>query len=118
MITIHLNDLRFYSHHGVHDEETRLGNNFELDVSVSFEESGRISSLDETINYVGLYHIIDDRMKQPARLLETLAMDLAEEIRKYDERIRTINISISKLNPPINNFTGKVGVTYNKVFSL
>jgi dihydroneopterin aldolase len=118
MITIQLNNLLFFSHHGVDAEETVVGTEFELNVSVSFNETGRISTLDQTVNYVALYNIIADHMKKPSRLLETVAMDIADDISKSDKRINTINICISKLNPPINNFTGNVGVIYNKVFTL
>jgi dihydroneopterin aldolase len=116
MITIHLNNLLFFSHHGVHEEETIVGAEFKMNVAVSFKETEKIISLDQTINYVVVYNIIKDHMKKPSRLLETLAMQVAEDIHGIDKRIKTINISISKLNPPINNFTGNVGITYNKEF--
>ena len=118
MITINLNKMLFFSHHGIHDEETIIGTDFEMDVSVSFQEEGKIHSLDDTINYVAIYNIIKVHMKKPSKLLESVAMKVAEDIRNLDNRIKTINISISKLNPPINNFTGKVCVTYNKEFLL
>lgn len=116
MITIHLNNLVFFSHHGVHEEETIVGTEFKLNVAISFNETGKIVSLDQTINYVVVYNIIKEHMKKPSRLLETVAMQVADDIYKIDKRIKTININISKLNPPINNFTGNVGVTYNKEF--
>ncbi|MEO6583364.1 MAG: dihydroneopterin aldolase [Ferruginibacter sp.] len=114
MITIALNNLVFYSHHGVHPEETVLGTHFELDVAVTFEEKGVIKNLEDTVDYVSIYQIIQQHMQRPSRLLETVAMQLAEEIYKNNSGITTINICISKLNPPINNFTGKVGITYRK----
>lgn len=116
MITIHLNKLLFFSHHGVHEEETIVGTEFEMNVAISFNETEKIVSLDQTINYVVVYNIIKEHMKKPSRLLETVAMQVADDIYKIDNRIKTINISISKLNPPINNFTGNVGITYNKEF--
>lgn len=118
MITIHLNNLLFFSHHGIHDEETIVGTDFEMNVSVSFTESEKILSLSQTVNYISVYDIIKEQMKTPSRLLETVAMQMAENIYKIDNRIKIINITISKLNPPINNFTGNVGVTYTKEFSL
>lgn len=117
MVTINLNNLRFFSHHGIHDDETIVGTEFEMNVSVTFPETGKIISLDQTINYVVIYTIIKEHMKNPSRLMETVAMQVAEDIYKIDNRITTINISISKLNPPINNFTGSVGVNYTKEFS-
>jgi len=49
-------------------------------------------------------------------LLETLAQNISEEIYKVDERITSFNITIDKLNAPICNFIGTVGVNYSKSF--
>jgi len=116
MITIHLNKLLFFSHHGVDDEETKVGTEFEINADISFIESGKIISLDQTIDYVLIYDKIKEHMKNPSRLLETVAMKMADDIYNLDHRVKTINITIRKLNPPINNFTGHAGVTYNKEF--
>ena len=39
MFTIRLNDLQFFSYHGVHDAERILGNAFEVNVSIDLESS-------------------------------------------------------------------------------
>jgi dihydroneopterin aldolase len=49
-------------------------------------------------------------------LLETLAQEISEEIHANDPRIFYIEITLKKLNPPIQNFTGTVGITYKKTF--
>ncbi len=116
MITIELNKLRFYSHHGVHDEETIVGTDFEINAAVTFNETGKIATLSDTINYVDIYQVIKEQMQHPSRLLETVAINITDSIAAIDPRIKTINICISKINPPINNFTGNVSVTYSKVF--
>ena len=55
--------------------------------------------------------------KTDSILRETLAQNITEEIYKIDHRITSINITIDKLNAPICNFTGNVGVNYLKSFS-
>jgi dihydroneopterin aldolase len=116
MITIHLNNLLFFAHHGVHEEEAIVGTHFEINADISFQEGEHILSLEDTVNYVKVYNIIKENMMRPARLLETLAMQMAEDIHQGNANIKIINIRISKLNPPINNFTGQVGVTYCKEY--
>lgn len=116
MITVSLNDLIFFSHHGLHEEETIVGTHFEIDAEITFQEDKRIVSLDQTVNYVNMYNVIKEHMKRPTRLLETVAMDIAKDIREKNNFVKIINISIRKLNPPINNFTGKVGITYRKEY--
>lgn len=117
MITIQLNNLHFFSFHGVHEEEKVLGNNFVLQASISFDESEKVTALDHTINYVSVYQIIKKRMETPTALLETLAQDLAELIYAFDSRIKSISISIEKKNAPIANIEGSVSVHYKKHFN-
>ncbi len=117
MITIHLHNLKFYSFHGVHDEERILGNEYEVNADVQFhEEQTQINSLSETINYVSLYEIIKNRMKIPTQLLETLIMEIGNNIHEKFNYVRSINISLKKIHPPIERIEGTVGVSWHKEF--
>ncbi|GAB2810397.1 dihydroneopterin aldolase [Ferruginibacter profundus] len=117
MFTIHLHHLRFFSFHGVHEEESILGNDYEVNADVTFTATeATVTALHQTINYVKIYDIIKQQMHIPTALLETVAQDLAEKIYAYDQRITSININIKKEHPPIPNFTGSVGVSYKKDF--
>jgi len=51
-------------------------------------------------------------MNKPAQLLETLATEIAGEIIEKFPVVTGVEISISKLHPPIKNFLGTVGVTF------
>lgn len=116
MFTIHLNNLKFFAYHGVHEEEAVLGTDFEVSVAVTFNAPEKILELHDTINYATIYEIIKMHFAQPQKLLETLAQNITQEIHKIDNRITSINITIDKLNAPISNFIGKVGVTYFKSY--
>jgi len=116
MLTINLHNLIFHAFHGVHEEESILGNTFEINVSVSFDASEQIKTLDQTINYATVYEIIKQRMQIATPLLETLVQDLAKEISAFDNRINSIIVSVEKKNPPIPNMEGSVSVTYKKDF--
>ncbi len=109
-----LKNLRFLGNHGMHDEETLMGNVFELNVEVGFIVNQKIQSINDTINYVTIFETIKQRMEKPERLLETLAMNIADEILMIDERINSVSISINKFNPPIKNFSGSIEVNYLK----
>lgn len=114
--SIHLNDLEFFAHHGWHNEEALAGGNFRVNVSLDFEDAGNIQNLEDTINYVSVYEVIRQKVNEPVRLLETLAEDICETISALDPRIKTINITITKLNPPITNFIGNVAVSLRKSY--
>lgn len=116
MFTINLNNLTFHAFHGVHEEETVLGNTFEVNVSLSFKAGKKISTLDQTVNYAAVYEIIKQRMQKATPLLETLVQDLVEDIHTIDTRIHSISVSVEKKNPPIPNIEGSVSVSYKKDF--
>ncbi len=117
MITINLHNLKFYSFHGVLEEEKLSGNDYEVNADVEFhEEEAVIHSLSQTINYVDLFEIIKDRMQKPSPLLETVVMDIGKEISEKYTSVRSINISLKKLHPPIEGINGSVGVTWHKEF--
>jgi 7,8-dihydroneopterin aldolase/epimerase/oxygenase len=117
MFTVHVNKIKLFAYHGIHPEETIVGTDFEVSVSVSFNAIQKIKVIEDTINYVNIFTIIKANFAKPEKLLETLAQNIVEEIYKMDTRITLINIWIDKTNAPILNFNGTVGITYSKSFS-
>jgi 7,8-dihydroneopterin aldolase/epimerase/oxygenase len=115
-MTIHLHSLKFFAYHGLFEEETISGNDFELNVDVEAAVAENITALSQTVDYVKVYEIIRSRMQQPTKLLETLVQDLADKIHATDNRIKHISISITKMNPPIADFSGSVGVSIKKAY--
>ncbi|MGI8582066.1 MAG: dihydroneopterin aldolase [Chitinophagaceae bacterium] len=115
MITIHLYNLKFHSFHGVHEEEKLLGNEYEVNAEVQFhEEQSVIHSLSQTINYAEIFEIIKKRMHIPSALLETVVMDIGNTIHEKYNYVRSINISLKKIHPPIEGIVGSVGVSWHK----
>jgi len=114
---IELKQLRFFADHGVYPEEMKVGNEFEVDVCVSCRAPKKtVTSIDQTINYVEVYRIVQEEFTKRRQLLETLAMDMADKIAAQFEEIEQVSITIRKLNPPITNFSGMVSVSYSKTF--
>jgi 7,8-dihydroneopterin aldolase/epimerase/oxygenase len=114
MVTIHLNKLLFHSYHGVHEEEKLIGGEFEVNVSIQYHETSLpIKHLNETINYATVFEMVKARMQQPTELLETIATELATEILDTFSIAEEINISITKLHPPIVAIQGSVGVSFS-----
>ncbi|HUS03891.1 MAG TPA: dihydroneopterin aldolase [Chitinophagaceae bacterium] len=117
MITILLYNLKFYSFHGVHEEERILGNEYEVNADVQFhEESTEINSLSQSINYADVYALIKKRMHIPTPLLETVVMDIGNTIHEQYDYVRSIRVSLKKVHPPIQSIEGSVGVTWHKEF--
>ncbi len=112
MLSIHLNNLSFYSFHGLYEHERITGNSFVVNATIKYLPATLVVALDQTIDYVSIYELIKQRMAIATPLLETIVMDIANEIiEKYDVAIE-VEIAITKENPPIPDFEGSVGVSY------
>lgn len=117
LLTISLNNVRFRAFHGIHPEERQKGNDFVVNLQVSYQPyTGMITSLDDTIDYAILFDIINTTMQQPVDLLETLVQHIAHAAHQRFPQIKEITVSVEKLNPPIDQFSGTAAVKYSKQF--
>jgi dihydroneopterin aldolase len=117
ILTIELKQLHFFAHHGLYAEERKTGNEFEVNLIVSYQStSGTITDISDTVDYVLLYDLLKAEMQKPRHLLETFVMEVTELIHKEFPQIKKVEISITKLHPPIEKFTGTVGVKYSKEY--
>lgn len=110
---IHLQKVKFYGYHGLDAGEEITGGEFEVSlITYYLPVNLPINKIDETLDYTLLLEIVRQRMKKPAHLLETLATEIAGEIIAKFSMVTSVEISISKLHPPVKNFEGSVGVTF------
>ena len=117
MTVIQVKDLMVQGNHGLYEGEQKTGNTYQVDLSVQYEEGvASFEKLSSTVNYVELYEIIRQRMDTPAALLEKLCDDIIKRVKRQFPFIKEATISVIKLQAPIENFQGKVGVTLHKVF--
>jgi dihydroneopterin aldolase len=119
MLTVHLHNLLFHSYHGLYAGEEQIGNNFEVNLDVTYDASKEdLDSLKYLINYEDLYKIVQKRMEVPTPLLEELANGIMHRIKHQYARVESIRISIFKLKAPIEHFQGKVGVSFFQKFEV
>jgi dihydroneopterin aldolase len=98
-------------------EEKILGNDFEVNMDVIIDAPETITKLHQSVDYVALHSIIKEVMDVPTPLLETVVQQLAERVGLFDTKIKSVNVSVKKLNPPIANFQGTVGISFSKSFA-
>lgn len=116
-MTIELRGLRFFAEHGMYAEEVKVGNQFEIDLCVIYKAPKQtINSIEETVNYVEIYRIIEEEFSKHKYLLETCAMVICDKLHESFPEVKKITITVKKLSPPITKFTGSVGVTYSKEY--
>ncbi|MCF3108434.1 dihydroneopterin aldolase [Niabella sp. CC-SYL272] len=117
LVTIHLEQLRFFAGHGLYAEEKKTGNAFEMNLTVSFpKEDGLIVKLEDTLNYAEIYHLVKTEMREPRELLETFLTELADKLKERFPVISLLRMSLYKLTVPIDGFAGKVGVELERRF--
>ncbi|MBV9986664.1 MAG: dihydroneopterin aldolase [Chitinophagaceae bacterium] len=114
MLSIHLHNLIFFAHHGIHQEERILGNEFELNMTVKHSPKQLpVKHLSDTIDYISVYELVKKRMALPTALLETLATDIAKQVLMEFSMAEFVHISIRKLYPPVSQLKGSVGVSFD-----
>ncbi|MBL7857878.1 MAG: dihydroneopterin aldolase [Cyclobacteriaceae bacterium] len=103
MGTVALEGLEFHAFHGVYPHERESGNWFMVDIVVEtdFSKGAASDDLSGTVNYEILFSIIKDEMDKPSKLLETVAMKIVNDVLEQLPAAISVDLKISKLNPPI-----------------
>ncbi len=111
--TISLEGLEFFAYHGFYEEEQKIGNRYSIDVQIvtDLSEASQTDKLKATVNYGEVYRIISEVMKQPAKLLERIAQKIIEQVRRDYPQIESVEVSVSKFNPPIGGVCTRARVT-------
>ena len=118
MITIELRDVTLHAYHGIFEGEDKTGSPYIINLLVSYDDSNSdFTDVSDTINYAELYDIIRARMQVPTGLLEKVCDSTIRQIHQQYPSILEIEMSIYKLQPPIEQFQGKVGVTIKRKFN-
>jgi dihydroneopterin aldolase len=117
LLTISLNNVRFRAFHGLYPEERQKGNDFVVNLQVGYvPKAGTIASLEDTIDYAVLFDIINTTMQKPVDLLETLVQSIAQAVHLEFPYVTEITVSVEKLNPPIDKFSGSAAVSFKTGF--
>ena len=101
---ITLNDLCFHAHHGVLEHERLCGNTFvvNLRMAVDIRQAAQTDDIRDALNYAEVFEAVKAEMAIPSRLLEHAAMRIVRRLFKEFPQIRTIQLKLEKLNPPMN----------------
>jgi len=93
------------AYHGFYEQERKDGNHFEVDVFIcaNFKNAGSNDTLDKTINYEEICHIVKSVMEGPSKMLiETLAKTIGDKLFHSLPKAQKITISLRKLAPPLD----------------
>lgn len=102
--TVRLNNAVFYAHHGVMQEEHRIGGRYEVDVAMDldFEEAARDDDLSKTVDYERVYAEIKEIVTQNKYyLIERLSFMIAIRILEQESVVNSVSVTVRKANPPV-----------------
>ncbi len=116
MPTIQLNDMDFFAFHGLYPEEQKTGNKFRVNLKVEIDDSFVSEDINTTTDYTKLYELVQNEMKEPRKLLESIAQSILSAIETNHKTIKFAEVTISKLNPPIQGTVGSSSVTLNRYY--
>ena len=102
--SIKLNDMQFYAFHGVMAQETKVGNNYVVNICMTADllRACESDNVDDTISYAVVYNLVKTEMEQPSKLLEHVAMRIYKSIIKEFPQITAMEVRLAKNNPPIS----------------
>lgn len=98
-----LEDVEFYSNHGVFEQENKVGNVFIINLKIGFDitQASESDDVSDTIHYGEVYDTICQEMQKPSKLIEHVAKRIVSSLRTRFPLIENIELKLSKRNPPI-----------------
>jgi dihydroneopterin aldolase len=114
LTTLQIDGLEVYGHHGLFEEERRLGQKFIFDVAATLHKTVTHShdDLDGSVRYDAMADLIAEIAGTTTyQTLEALGEALALALLRRFDPIETISVGIRKLNPPIRHTVRGIGVT-------
>ncbi len=100
---IKLTNIRLHAHHGCLKEESIIGSEYRVDISLTtdLKKAAVTDNLADTVDYVHINHIVKEEMAIPAQLLEHVSKRIMDRVYIELPTVDEIEISVSKINPPI-----------------
>ena len=107
-----LENVRFHAFHGVLPQERKVGNDYRVSLRIAYDFSAAMKSDDvnDTLNYAEVYQLLSQEMMVPSALLERVAGRISDRLFRRYPAIRSIDLTIIKINPPMGADSDGAGV--------
>ena len=109
---IEVNGLRFYSHHGCMEQETKIGGHYKVDVVIFADlgPSSKSDNLDDTVDYCAVHKIVEREMSTPSKLIEHVGKRIVDSLKAELVLAREVEVKLTKFSPPIEGDCASVAV--------
>ena len=113
---VQLENIKAYAHHGCLPQETNIGSDYLVNVSVDTNllKASVTDELKDTVDYVHINRIVKQEMAIRSKLLEHVADRILNKILEELKMVKFVEISVSKINPPIGGNVEKVTIKLRK----
>ena len=113
--TVRLINAVFYAHHGVMQEEHRIGGRYEVDVAMTldFESAAASDDLADTVDYEAIYKLVHRIVtRNRFYLIEKLSFLIAEEVLSTYAIVQSVEVVVRKPNPPVGGTCDRAEAVY------
>lgn len=109
---VKITNIRVYAHHGCLREESIVGSEYSVDVTVetNLSKASVSDELSDTVDYVHIHQIVKEEMQIASKLLEHVAKRIIDRALTEIVMVDDVEVSVSKINPPIGGDVEKVTV--------
>ena len=109
---IFLDEVRIHAYHGVMPQENEVGQDFLVSARCCVDMTSAMQSdqLESTLDYSLLYRLIEEEMHKTSQLLEHVAGRIADRVFAEFPKVMSLDLRITKLNPPLGGDCKGVGV--------
>ena len=114
---IYLNDVRIHAYHGVLPQENQVGQDFLVSARCGVDVTSAMENdmLEVTLDYGVLYRLIESEMTKTSQLVEHVAGCIAQRVFDEFPQVTSLDLSITKLNPPFGADCKGAGVEIHVV---
>ena len=109
---IELEKMRFYAYHGVMPQETKVGNDFVVDLILTAPLEQAVKS-DE----LAVYAVVKEQMDIPSKLIEHVAGRILYALKERFPQLAAVELKLSKLNPPFGGDVHSASIILGETFS-
>ena len=113
LYTIDLQDMEFRAYHGCYDLEQKVGNRFNVALTITTElgEVADEDAVEKAVNYLTVYEVVSKQMAVTCRTIERVAQNIIGAVKEQFPQIVEIECTVAKLAPPLGGKIGRVSVT-------
>ena len=104
--------MHFKAHHGYYMEERKIGGQYIIDIELEYDirMAAENDNLDDTVNYEKIYQLCKSEMTISRKLIETVGLNLIEQLQKSFPAILHMIVTIHKINPPVDGLVDRASV--------